>query len=404
MTQILIAGGGIVGLTVAWEALGRDPTASVTVLEKESVVASHQTGRNSGVIHSGLYYKPGSLKAETCRQGKELLEAFCRDHTVPMDLCGKVVVATDASELPRLQTLEDRARANGVPSRRITTDELHALEPHVAGIAALHVPGTGIVDYVGVCTALQRLIEATGRGTVRTGVRVSALISSAQPASGSAGSTVTARLADGSTLKGTHAVNCAGLHSDRLARHSGTSPTTRIVPFRGEYFRLTPDAEHLVKNLIYPVPDPGFPFLGVHFTRMVNGGIECGPNAVFALAREGYRWSDISPRDLASALSWPGTWRLFAKHWKTGLGETWRSVSRAAFVQALQRLVPEIRKEDLIPIPAGVRAQALTREGALLDDFALQRQGPIVHVLNAPSPAATASFAIARRILDELHT
>ncbi|QDV06626.1 L-2-hydroxyglutarate oxidase LhgO [Planctomycetes bacterium Poly30] len=397
MSRILIAGGGILGLTAAWEALQRDSGTSVVVLEKESSVATHQTGRNSGVIHSGLYYQPGSMKAETCRSGKGLLEAFCQDHRVAMDRCGKVVVATDESELPRLATLEQRATANGVESRRIDLEELRSLEPHVAGIAALHVPETGIVDYLGVCKTLQRLIEATGRGTVRTGVEVSAF----EPMPD--GKSVKAHLADGSNLEGTHAVNCAGLHCDRLARRSGASPTARIVPFRGEYFRLVPDAEHLVRNLIYPVPAPRFPFLGVHFTRMVHGGIECGPNAVFALAREGYTWGDISARDLASAFSWPGTWRLFARHWKTGLGETRRSLSRAAFVKALQRLVPEIRQEHLIRIPAGVRAQALTRDGALLDDFALESQGPILHVLNAPSPAATASFAIARHILDRLN-
>ncbi len=393
--HILVVGGGIIGLTVAWETLQRHPEHSVTVLEKEDAVATHQTGRNSGVIHSGLYYTPGSIKAETCRLGKTLLEEFCTEHDVSMDRCGKVVVATDPSELPRLAILEERSIANGVSARRIDVDELHSLEPHVAGIAALHVPETGIVDYVGVCSTLEGLIEASGRGSVRKGVEVIALEASAT-------GTISARLKGGTTLQGTGAVNCAGLHSDRVAKRSGAAPSARIVPFRGEYFRLTKDAEHLVKNLIYPVPDPRFPFLGVHFTRMVDGGIECGPNAVFALAREGYTWADLSPTDLASALSWPGTWRLFAKHWKTGLGETWRSVSRAAFVKALSRLVPEIRKEHLIRIPAGVRAQALTRSGALLDDFALERQGPVVHVLNGPSPAATASFAIAKRIVDQL--
>ena len=393
--HILVVGGGIIGLTVAWEVLQRHPEHMVTVLEKEPAVATHQTGRNSGVIHSGLYYAPGSLKAETCRLGKTLLEEFCSSHSVSMDRCGKVVVATDPSELPRLAVLEERANANGVSARRIDVDELRSLEPHVAGIAALHVPETGIVDYVGVCTTLETLILSSGRGSVHKGVEVLSLETSGTD-------TVSARLKDGTLLQGTGAVNCAGLHCDRVAKRSGAAPAARIVPFRGEYFRLTEEAEHLVKNLIYPVPDPRFPFLGVHFTRMVGGGIECGPNAVFALAREGYSWSKVSPTDLGSALSWPGTWRLFAKHWKTGLGETWRSVSRAAFVKALSRLVPEIKKEHLIRIPAGVRAQALTRSGALLDDFALEQSGPVVHVLNAPSPAATASFAIARRIVDQL--
>lgn len=393
--HILVVGGGIIGLTVAWETLQRHPEHMVTVLEKETAVATHQTGRNSGVIHSGLYYAPGSIKAETCRLGKTLLEEFCAAQSVSMDRCGKVVVATDPSELPRLAVLEERAAANGVSARRIDVDELRTLEPHVAGIAALHVPETGIVDYVGVCRTLEKLILASGGGSVHKGVEVQSLQASGPD-------TVSARLKDGTLLQGTGAVNCAGLHCDRVAKRSGAVPSARIVPFRGEYFRLTEEAEHLVKNLIYPVPDPRFPFLGVHFTRMVDGGIECGPNAVFALAREGYSWSKVSPTDLGSALSWPGTWRLFSKHWKTGLGETWRSVSRGAFVKALSRLVPEIRKEHLIRIPAGVRAQALTRSGALLDDFCLEKSGPVVHVLNAPSPAATASFAIAKRIVDQL--
>lgn len=402
-TRTIVIGGGIIGLAVAWEALQRDPSSEVIVLEKEPEVAAHQTGRNSGVIHSGLYYAPGSLKATTCRRGKELLEAFCTEQGVAMDRCGKVVVATDASELPRLDVLESRASANGVGARRISIAELAELEPHVAGVAALHVAETGIVDYRGVCLALASLIKASGRGDVRTGSEVDRLEAPPMIAGNRDHPPLTVHLkGSAEPLTGHRAVNCGGLHCDRIAARSGHAPSARIVPFRGEYFRLTPEAEPLVRNLIYPVPDPRFPFLGVHFTRMVAGGVECGPNAVFALAREGYSWGAISPRDLASSLSWPGTWRLFAKHWKTGLGETWRSLSREAFVRALQKLVPEIRSEHLVRIPAGVRAQALTRSGALLDDFALERQGSVIHVLNAPSPAATASFAIAERIVDAL--
>lgn len=390
----LIIGGGIVGLTVAHEALSRDPDGHVTLIEKEPSLARHQTGRNSGVVHSGLYYAPGSIKARTCTEGKALLESFARDHRIPFESCGKVVVATSEEERGRLSTLAGRAEANGVPHRMVDQAGLRELEPHVAGVAALHVPGSGIIDYVRTCEVLGEQITSSGRGEILRGQAVRQI----RAGTGLARAT----LADGTSVDGTRAVNCAGLHSDRVARASGMRLQERIVPFRGEYFELLPEAAHLVRNLVYPVPDPRFPFLGVHFTRMVGGGIECGPNAVFALAREGYRWRDISPRDLVDALGFPGTWRLFARHASTGLGEVHRSVSKAAFVKALQRLVPAIRAQDLTPIPAGVRAQALRRDGTLVDDFLLHREGPIVHVINAPSPAATASFAIARRIVDQL--
>lgn len=394
MRHIHIVGGGIVGLTVAWTLLQRDPDNQVTVLEKESGVARHQTGRNSGVIHSGLYYQPGSMKAQTCRRGKQLLENYCSERGIAMDRCGKVVVATTEAEIPRLDALQARASENGVEHQRIDADSLRQLEPHVNGIDALHVPESGIVDYLAVCESLAEELGASGRGTVQTGARVQSI---------QRGHRTRIKVHGAHDLIDSDlVVNCAGLHSDRVARSAGTRPTARIVPFRGEYYKLTPEAEHLVNDLIYPVPDPRFPFLGVHFTRMVNGGIECGPNAVFALAREGYGWTDVSPRDLYDAFSWPGTWRLFAKHWRTGLGETWRSFSKQAFVRALQRLVPAIRAEHLERIPAGVRAQALTRHGTLLDDFAIQSEGDVVHVLNAPSPAATASFAIAEHVVDQL--
>ena len=394
MTSYTIAGGGIIGLTTAWTLLQRLGDVEVTVLEKESSVAAHQTGRNSGVVHSGLYYVPGSLKAELCREGKGLLESYCHTRNLPLETCGKVVVATSAEEIPRLDKLQARAEANGVPHERIGPERLRELEPHAFGIDALHVPVSGIVGYGAVCESLRAEIEASGRGSMRLAAKVRSI----SAPEGSQRAEI--RLHGGETTHADHVINCTGLFSDRIARASGATPNARIVPFRGEYFRLTKGAEHLVQNLIYPVPDPRFPFLGVHFTRMVDGGIECGPNAVFALAREGYSWGKVSPRDLADALTWPGTWRLFAKHWRTGLGETWRSVSRKAFVKALSRLVPDIRPSHLEPIPAGVRAQALTRDGNLLDDFAVTSQGGVTHVINAPSPAATASFAIANHIVD----
>ncbi len=391
--HVVVIGAGIVGLATARELLVRHPRLRVSVLEKERDPALHQTGRNSGVVHSGLYYKPGSLKALTCRRGKALLEQFCRENGVAHERCGKVVVATREDELPRLANLAERAQANGVEHERIGPERLRELEPHSAGLAALHVPESGIVNYPGVCTALARQIRARG-GVLQLGVRVERLETSAHD--------VVLHL-DRGIERAEAVINCAGLQSDQVARRSGADPGARIVPFRGEYYELLPEAEHLVRNLIYPVPDPRFPFLGVHFTRMVAGGVECGPNAVLALAREGYRWRDVDLGDLADAFTWPGTWRLFRAHWRTGLGETWRSLNKAAFVKALQRLVPEIRAEHLVRAPAGVRAQALTREGGLVDDFALVRQGPIVHVTNAPSPAATAALAIAERLADEVH-
>lgn len=392
--RIAVLGGGIVGLSVALEALQRWPGATVALFEKEPQVAQHQTGRNSGVVHSGLYYRPGSLKARLCIAGKQLLEEFCGRRGLPLEVCGKVVVATAAAELPRLAALAERASASGVPHARLDGAGLRRIEPHAAGLEALHVPVSAIVDYTAVCEALRGEIDGCGRGRVHLGARVRHVEND--------GTRATVHLGDRAEGPFDSVVNCCGLHSDRVARGSGVRTATRIVPFRGEYFELTEDATHLVRGLIYPVPDPRFPFLGVHFTRMVGGGVECGPNAVFALAREGYRWRDVSPRDLLEALAWPGTLRLFARHWRTGLGETWRSVSKGAFVKALQRLVPEIRAEHLVRAPAGVRAQALTRDGQLLDDFAIETEGPAVHVLNAPSPAATASFAIAREVVDRV--
>ena len=394
--DILVVGGGIVGLGVAHTWLARHPGASAVVLEKEDRVAAHQTGRNSGVIHSGAYYKPGSLKAKTCRRGIDLLTRFCDEHAVAWERCGKVIVATRDDELPRLDTIAGRAAANGVACEPIDADRLHELEPHCAGVRALHVADTGIVDYAAVCDALVRTIQDNG-GCVVTGARVTRILRGSDAA--------TVGTANGETYRARTLVNCAGLHSDRVTRLAGQRPEARIVPFRGEYYELRPAARRLVSNLIYPVPDPAFPFLGVHFTRMIDRDthghlVECGPNAVLAFAREGYTRTTVNPRDLAGTLTYPAFWRIAAKYWRMGAGEMWRSWSKAAFVRALQRLVPEITADDLEPAPAGVRAQALAPDGRLLDDFSITRAEHVVHVVNAPSPAATASLAIAEHVCD----
>ena len=391
--DLAIVGGGIVGLATAERFLAGHPGASVALFEKERALAQHQTGRNSGVIHSGIYYKPGSMKARTCLAGKRALEAFCAEEGVAMETCGKVVVALDERELPQLARIEERARGNGVPCERIGKERLAELEPHAAGIEALHVPGTGIVDYPGVCAALARRIGRAG-GELHLGARVSAIVAD--------GPHVRVASTSGIERKARALVNCAGLHSDRVLELAGGERTARIVPFRGEYYELVPDARHLCRNLIYPVPDPSFPFLGVHFTRLVHGGVECGPNAVLAFAREGYRRGTLRVGDLWDALSYRGFQALARKHWRAGLGELRRSFSKAAFVRALQRLCPELRAEDLVPAPAGVRAQALASDGALVDDFLIEERGREVHVLNAPSPAATASLAIGAAIVERV--
>ena len=385
-----VVGGGIIGLASASRIAARPGGARVVVLEKEPRIARHQTGHNSGVIHSGIYYKPGSLKALNCRRGKALLEAFCREEHVPFEICGKVVVATLPEELPRLDAIAERARANGVAAEMVGPERLRELEPHAAGLRALHVLETGIVDYVAVCERLAARVRARG-GDVVTGAAVHGIRS----ASGEV--VVETTLGE---ARARLAVNCGGLHSDRVLASCGEPRPARIVPFRGEYYELTPEAHSLVRNLIYPVPDPAFPFLGVHFTRMIHGGVECGPNAVLALAREGYRWRDVDLRDLADTLSYPGFLRLAARHWRMGSGEVWRSISKGAFARALQRLVPEIRPDNLRPAEAGVRAQALARDGSLVDDFLIHEAGRVVHVLNAPSPAATASLSIGETVAE----
>jgi L-2-hydroxyglutarate oxidase len=385
--DIAIIGGGIVGLATAL-ALTRAGVSSLTVLEAENQLAAHQTGNNSGVIHSGLYYKPGSVKAQTCVSGREALYRFCAEHGLPHECCGKIVVATHPAELPRLDSLEERGRANGLTLRRLAAGELREYEPHVAGIAGLWVAETGIVDYVHVTRTYARLVEQAG-GEIRRNARVSAVIDegAALRLVTGAGEVLCRRL-----------INCAGLQSDRIARLCGFDPGLRITPFRGEYYQLTPQRSHLVRNLIYPVPDPQFPFLGVHFTRLVHGGVEAGPNAVLAFKREGYRRSSFRPTDVWEIATNPAFWRLAQKYWRTGIGEFYRSFSKRAFVTALQRLAPAVQSDDLLPAGAGVRAQALADDGALVDDFRIIATERMIHVLNAPSPAATASLAIGESI------
>lgn len=388
--DVAVVGGGIVGLATAM-ALTQRGTVSLVVLEAESAIGQHQSGHNSGVIHSGLYYKPGSSKALNCVAGRDLMYRFCQEHGVAHERCGKLVVATEPNEIAALDELERRGRANGlVGMRRLRAEELREYEPNVAGIAGLYVAETGIVDYPGVMTTFARLIKDTG-GEIRTGARVVGVQRrSGELAIETAAGTVRARAL----------VNCAGLQCDRIARLCGIEPGLQIVPFRGEYYELRHDRQHLVKNLIYPVPDPGFPFLGVHYTRMIHGGIECGPNAVLALKREGYRHADVSPRDIGQMLRFGGFYRMVGKFWRTGMHEAWRSVSKAAFVHSLQRLVPALQIDDVQRSGAGVRAQAVEPTGLLCDDFRIVEAENMVHVLNAPSPGATASISIGRTIAD----
>jgi (S)-2-hydroxyglutarate dehydrogenase len=390
--DVIVLGGGIVGLSTAWRLRQRYPDLTIQLIEKESRLAFHQTGRNSGVLHSGIYYRPGSLRAVNCREGKKAMEAFCEEHGVAFERCGKVIVAVEESELPNLDLIYQRGQANGVQCEQIDVDQLRELEPHTAGIRALHVPEAGIVDYVGVCEKLGELLRASG-----TEIQLESRVTGMQHQPGSTVVKTTA-----GDFESRFVVNCTGLHCDRVTRMSGQEPEAKTVPFRGEYFDLLPEAQHLCRTLIYPVPDPRFPFLGVHFTRMALGGVECGPNAVLAFAREGYTKMDINLRDLVESLTYPGFIRMAAKNWKTGCGEMWRSFSKAAFVKALQRLIPEVRSEHLKHAPAGVRAQALGRDGKLLDDFLIQETERVVNVCNAPSPAATAALNIGNLIVDRL--
>jgi len=386
--DLTVIGGGIVGMAAAM-SLSHSWRLSVQVVEAEDHLAAHQTGHNSGVIHSGLYYKPGSLKAQNCVEGRESMYRFCQEYGIPYERCGKVVVATSAQEIPQLRELEKRGRANGLAGLRwLDQAELREYEPHVAGVAGLHVPQTGIVDYVAVVGEYGRQLVASG-GTVYTGHQV-------QRVTQSSGEFIL-HTSQGE-VRSRFLINCAGLQCDRVARLCGLNPGVQIIPFRGEYYELVPQRQHLVKNLIYPVPDPRFPFLGVHFTRMVGGGIEAGPNAVLAFRREGYRFWSFSFRDVFDLLRYSGFWHMCGRYWKMGLEEFRRSLSKNAFVRSLRRLIPELRDADVHPSGAGVRAQAVEGDGKLVDDFRILESERMIHVLNAPSPAATASLSIGKTI------
>lgn len=386
--DLLVVGAGIIGLASARAVQRLRPGTRVTVVEKETREAAHQTGRNSGVIHSGIYYPPGSNKANMVRTGRELLFEFVERHSIPTDLCGKVIVATATDQLDRLGALEERGRQNGLNVSRITRAELREREPHCEGLAALLVPEAGITDYKAMCRALVEEIEADG-GEVQFGTLVTNVDERDDRVVVST---------DRGSFTARTMINCGGLHSDRVAQMAGRSTRARIMPFRGEYYELVPERRHLVKHLIYPVPDPRFPFLGVHFTRMIDGEIHAGPNAVVALAREGYTWGIIDPGDVKEMALDRGSWVLARRYWRTGAGEMFRSLSKQAFVHALQNLVPEVEAKDLVKSKAGIRAQAIRPDGTLVDDFEFADGPRSVHVVNAPSPAATASLAIGEEI------
>ena len=391
--DFIIVGAGIVGLATALKLIEKDPKQKILILEKENRISAHQTGNNSGVIHSGIYYKPGSLKAKNCVKGYKQLIDFCDKHNVKYDLCGKVIVAVEQSELNYLDILLERGRANGLSDlRKISKEELNEIEPYVNGIAGLFVPQTGIIDYKDVSEKYVEIFLSKG-GVLHLNDKVIDFHESSSEI-------------EVITNKGNYNANavitCGGLQSDILARKTNHDLDLKIIPFRGEYYKIKEDRKHLVKNLIYPVPDPAFPFLGVHFTRMINGEVEAGPNAVLALKREGYKKTDINIKELYETLTWPGFQIVAKKYWRTGFGEFYRSFSKSAFVKALQRIIPEITEDDLIKGGAGVRAQACDRTGGLLDDFSIIKNNRIVHVCNAPSPAATSSLAIGEHITSEV--
>jgi L-2-hydroxyglutarate oxidase len=391
-TDVAIVGGGIVGLATAYRLLERFPDRKVIILEKEREVAQHQTGHNSGVLHSGIYYRPGSLRAANCKEGKQAMEAFCRTENIPFDLCGKVIVAVTRDEIPQLERIYERGLANDIRCERIGPERLKEIEPHVAGVQAIHVPEAGIVDYRQVAERLAERVKQAG-GELKTNAKVTGMFRHENHI---------VVQNDAGELEAKLVINCAGLQSDRVAWLSGARPDAQIIPFRGEYFELKPSAQHLCKGLIYPVPDPQFPFLGVHFTRMIHGGVECGPNAVFSFAREGYYKTSFNLFDTLESLTYPGFLRMAWRHWRAGWNEMYRSFNKSAFVEALQRLVPEVRDEHLVPAPAGIRAQALTRDGNLVDDFLIVENDLVVNVCNAPSPAATASLNVGKLIVDKV--
>ena len=391
--DFIIVGGGIVGLATALRILEANPGKKLLLLEKESSLGQHQTGHNSGVLHAGLYYKPGSLKAKLAVEGLRQMVVFCQRHGVSHEQCGKIVVATEPDELPRLEKLMERGVANGLKGlRKLSPEQIREIEPYAAGLAAIHVPEEGIVDYAGVVEAMAKEIKALG-GEIRNGERVDRL----KEAGG-----IWRVETSSETYETKQVVACTGLHSDRVALRSGMKPTAKIIPFRGEYYMIRKERQFLVRNLIYPVPDPQFPFLGVHFTRMVKGGVEAGPNAVLAMAREGYTWGDINIMDLAESLSFPGLWKFMLKYPSICSYEIWRSINRREFCRSLQKLVPEICEQDLETGSAGVRAQAMSSDGSLVEDFSFVEEPGILHVVNAPSPAATASLAIGEYVARRL--
>jgi len=394
MTDVLIIGGGIVGLATALRIKQQRPALKVLLIDKEPAVARHQTGHNSGVIHSGLYYKPGSLKATNCIRGYRMLIDFCDAEGIPYDLCGKIVVATKQEELPQLDVLHQRGQQNGLTGlKKLSVGEMREIEPHVTGVAGMFVPQTGIIDYKQVSERYADKFRELG-GDIRLAERVEQV---------TPGNTLTVVVTNKNRYEARLVVNCAGLYSDKIAQLTQRDPVdVRIVPFRGEYFKLKSEKEYLVKNLIYPVPDPNFPFLGVHFTRMVHGGVEAGPNAVLAFQREGYTKSDVNLKEFFETLAWPGFQKVAAKYWQTGLGEMYRSFSKSAFTKALQGLIPAIQESDLEDGGAGVRAQACDRTGGLLDDFAILENDKAINVINAPSPAATSSLSIGQTVSEKV--
>jgi len=398
--DLVVVGGGIVGLATTLQLLGRRPGLRVVILEKEAEVAQHQSGHNSGVLHAGLYYVPGSLKARLCTEGKAALEAYAAEKGIPFELCGKLVVALNEGEMGRFAALKERAIANNVPGLRdVGPEEIREIEPHAAGIRALHSPKTGIIDFRQVALAYADDVRVQG-AEIRTGSRVRTI----RERRGEMVVTYSGRDGVERQVVGRNIITCAGLQSDRVAAMTGAGGNERIVPFRGDYYTLTPDARHLCRGLIYPVPDPAFPFLGVHFTKRIDGEVWAGPNAVLAFAREGYARSDISLRELAETLTYRGFLRIARKFLKTGLAEMWRDFSKGAFLAEMQRYVPEIRSDQIFFGPSGVRAQSLRKDGSMVDDFSLGESAHVIHVRNAPSPAATASLAIGRELAERAIT